>query len=557
MDGGDGRSPMAACRPRLFIYDELPARYRDDHEGGFGSPASPLISPLHRLPAGVRLWHTAEFGLGGLFAQRARAYRCRTSDASLADIFFVPAFSSKQHHRPTERAAEGGDIGALYRRLRTVRVSGRCPDEAANCSALEARGGADHILVNPRNGAPYERHPYVELDYMDPRLGNATLLDLMEPGDWPWFGNYQPEERYHSVPHPSLVHLEAGVKKPPWRSTHRRGALVVGAFGLGHGPKPVVALRAALRHACTAAPETVCSFLRLGDKSARAGNGTRYHPVPSHHSPGSAATSIEEPGWHSVARLYWNGTFCLQPPGDAVSRKAIVDALLLGCIPVLFHEGQAGQWPWHWGSWQENASVLLNMTLINQRKLDPIVALRAIPPSRVALMQDTIAAHAHVMQYAAVDTSNLSPLLSAAAAPRDAFDVALEGAWARSIDAHVVKTGVRLQKTAGAALDAALEIFKREPEVGSWGGRSSDTCSRTWGTAGDCQHGDSGTWRLGYEFGIVSIDDCAEKCHGCARCRWISHSHVHQQCDWYASCNTSKLNRRFGGETFRTREVVH
>ena len=73
-----------------------------------------------------------------------------------------------------------------------------------NCSALEARGGADHILINPRNGAPYERHPIWELDYMDARLGNATLLDLMEPGDWPWVGDYKPEARYHSVAQPSV-----------------------------------------------------------------------------------------------------------------------------------------------------------------------------------------------------------------------------------------------------------------------------------------------------------------------------------------------------------------
>ena len=73
----------------------------------------------------------------------------------------------------------------MYRRLRRVRVTGRCPDRASsNCTALEARGGADHILINPRNGAAYENHPSVELDYGDPRLGNATLLDLMEPGDW-------------------------------------------------------------------------------------------------------------------------------------------------------------------------------------------------------------------------------------------------------------------------------------------------------------------------------------------------------------------------------------
>ena len=54
-------------------------------------------------------------------------------------------------------------------------------------------------------------------------------------------------------------------------------------------------------------------------------------------------------------------------------------------------------------------------------------------------------------------------------------------------------------------------------------------------------------------FGVVSLDDCTQMCRRCARCRWISLSLAHQQCDWYHSCNTTKLNRRFGGETFRTR----
>ena len=528
----------AVCdgRPSLYIYN-LPDRYRDDREGGFGNPASSKIAPLPFLQPGVKLWHTAEFGLGELFTQRARAYRCRTNDPEVADLFFVPAFSSRLHNRPTERLAErGGILTSLYERLRQIRVSGRCPNGAAhNCSALDARGGADHILVNPRNGAPYERHPYGELDYGDVRLGNVTLLDLIEPGEWGWFGNYQAEYRYHSVPHPSLLHLEPGVTRPPWRSEHRRGSLIVAAFGLGHGPKPVQALRKSLLSACRAAPDSTCRMLELGDK------GGRNHTM--------------EPTWHSIARLYWDGTFCLQPPGDAVSRKAIVDSLLLGCIPVLFHEGQLHQWPWHWGGWRANASVYLDMALINQRLLDPYAALAAIPPSRTALMRATIAAHAHAMQWAATDTSELSPIPPATAPPPDAFDVALRGAWALSKDAAVVTTGVQLQQTAGAAWDAAIALFDREPRLGSWGGLSSGTCSRSWGWPGDCTSGVSGTWTLGPAYGIVSIDDCAARCRACARCVWVSYSMVHGQCDWYSTCNTSKLNRHFGGETFRTRRI--
>ena len=34
--------------------------------------------------------------------------------------------------------------------------------------------------------------------------------------------------------------------------------------------------------------------------------------------------------------------------GDTPSRKAMVDSVLLGCIPVLFSRRQTTLWPWHW-----------------------------------------------------------------------------------------------------------------------------------------------------------------------------------------------------------------
>ena len=33
-----------------------------------------------------------------------------------------------------------------------------------------------------------------------------------------------------------------------------------------------------------------------------------------------------------TALLYWDSTFCLQPGGDTITRKAIIDALLLGKV---------------------------------------------------------------------------------------------------------------------------------------------------------------------------------------------------------------------------------
>ena len=41
------------------------------------------------------------------------------------------------------------------------------------------------------------------------------------------------------------------------------------------------------------------------------------------------------------------------PGGDFPTRKAVLDALLAGCIPVMFHIMTAHiQWPLHWGNIQ-------------------------------------------------------------------------------------------------------------------------------------------------------------------------------------------------------------
>ena len=89
----------------------------------------------------------------------------------------------------------------------------------------------------------------------------------------------------------------------------------------------------------------------------------------------------------------------MQPPGDAVSRKGVTDALVLGCIPVQFHTGMAEQWPWHWGEWQRASSVLLDWRAVLRGELDVMGALRGIPAAQVAAMQASIAQNAHRIHY--------------------------------------------------------------------------------------------------------------------------------------------------------------
>ena len=107
--------------------------------------------------------------------------------------------------------------------------------------------------------------------------------------------------------------LTPAARALPWASTHPRRFLVGAAWGPGGGSQGAIhALRVRLREMCEAAPGT-CEFV----------------------APSRGRIAHDAGGFEArAAAVYWNSTFCLQPGGDDCTRKAIFDALLLGCIPV-------------------------------------------------------------------------------------------------------------------------------------------------------------------------------------------------------------------------------
>jgi hypothetical protein len=109
-----------------------------------------------------------------------------------------------------------------------------------------------------------------------------------------------------------------------------------------------------------------------------------------------------------------NATFCLQPGGDTPSRKAMVDSLLLGCIPVLFSPVQLHLWPWHWDT--AHTAVYVDGDAILNGSVSVIDALASVPPARVRAVQAAIEATAYRMQYSAVEVPGRV----------DAFDVTIE-----------------------------------------------------------------------------------------------------------------------------------
>ena len=450
---------VSSCRPRLYVY-RLPEMYRDPNTAtelppdGIGTPTS-----IEEIPA--LLWDTEQYSLASLVYERSLAYRCRTHDPGSADLFIVPAFKSKlgtncpepsrsrvkllsRLEIPLWRGTDsvGNQTSVTHyphrnqshrhRRGATTEIGDR--DQAQ--TTLGRRGGADHIILSPRNGEPWDRAPYCDLQLGAHGLGAALYLSMeAHPHNASWVypegycgkvcvRAYRPQllsdPLFWSVPWPSMVHAQpTSGGMALWASDHARPILAAANFNLVHRPilpKPTLQLRAQLLESC------------------------RSHPAQCISQPAVA----ELPG--RTALMYWQATFCLQPGGDTITRKGIIDSILLGCIPVLFHDGQLAQWPWHWGSWVHNATVLLNQSAIRSKDIDVIDVLATIPKEVVETMQLCLRTHAHRMQYSTSDTVATSSSQHGRSAP-DAFDIILQGAWQLSKDAELQKMGNRLQKS--------------------------------------------------------------------------------------------------------------
>lgn len=83
--------------------------------------------------------------------------------------------------------------------------------------------------------------------------------------------------------------------------------------------------------------------------------------------------------------------FCLQPPGDSPTRRSLFDALITGCIPVLFNPFTAYyKYLWHLPANESSYSVYIPEESVKERKINVIETLQKIPEEQRKEMRKTI-----------------------------------------------------------------------------------------------------------------------------------------------------------------------
>jgi hypothetical protein len=134
--------------------------------------------------------------------------------------------------------------------------------------------------------------------------------------------------------------------------------------------------------------------------------------------------------------IYRRAVFCLCPPGDDPARKAVFDAILSGCIPVIFEVATLyNQYPWHIG---EEAALDISVSipggLVRSGRLDFMQVLLGISPAVIRLKQEAIARLAPRIQYSMPPLDKMRDRFDATPWDppfADGVDVLLDGLHAR------------------------------------------------------------------------------------------------------------------------------
>lgn len=333
---------LEKCSTLLPWYDMCPSFLND----GMGK----VIGDTQTLLPSSRWFETHENSLEVYFhARLRRSYDCLTTDPEKAVLFYIPFYAAldvvRWHFAMDATNAKRDRLSyGLVRYLN-------------NFTYFAKHGGVDHVMVISKPTWDFHRKPEgdwgnVLLDL--PELSKVTKL-LSERNTW---------ENYDvAIPHPSYFHPRTDRDLASWQRrvfSHKRDPLVsFAAF-----PKANSTLRETLSTQCKEQPFH-CRYMEcIEDMCSRPG---------------------------SITGLFMSSSFCLMPPGEPSVRRAVFQALVAGCIPVLFDEFSTSvQFPWHLPTDHASYSIHVPMENVQNGAVNVIDMLKTYTTSQKRAMKDYI-----------------------------------------------------------------------------------------------------------------------------------------------------------------------
>ena len=104
---------------------------------------------------------------------------------------------------------------------------------------------------------------------------------------------------------------------------------------------------------------------------------------------------------HHRFTLDWmqRSLFCLQPPGDSPTRKSFYDAILAGCIPVLFKGRYDTKYPLQGYLDYQQFTVGVSEDAVTHHNIPIATILNRLSPSKIKQLQVSVAKASQFLQY--------------------------------------------------------------------------------------------------------------------------------------------------------------
>eukprot|EP00850_Spirogloea_muscicola_P003569 SM000014S00357 [mRNA] locus=s14:897377:899079:+ [translate_table: standard] len=305
------------------------------------------------VPRGT--WYkTHQYSLDIIFHAIMRRHACLTTNAGAADAFYVPFYAGWDVLRWNLRQSPAAAKDALGQELLAW---------LADQPPFSRRGGADHFVVLGKIADDFRRQP----DMPDGTWGsNLLFAAAMAPVARLTLEAWPDEQGDHSVPHPVNFHPASERDLRLWqrRVLSAQRTTLVSFAGLPR-PEDATSIRSILMEQCSAAGAPACMMLQCH---------------------GTACLGPEA----TVGDLFLHSSFCLQPRGDSPTRRSVFDALLAGCIPVLFHPRTAYDHRWHLPADNATWSIFFPEWVVADHAVNIVTSLAAVPEKRVHAMRRAI-----------------------------------------------------------------------------------------------------------------------------------------------------------------------
>jgi hypothetical protein len=352
----------------------------------YASLVRPFLSAEYNADSGIfSTWQLALFR--NVYAQLVRS-PLRTLNASEASVFFIPYDAGVETYIYRDGTYRGGGNPL-------AKVISKYLNKS---SEFRRHGGADHFLVY--SASLLSQGISSKLKRLFKMCKNSTILTFETNKTYDsrkFMGFSLPY--LQAVPYPSIYH---------WQD--RVGASGIPVLAGDNGRR--VFLIALLASTQTNQPAANKFRHMLMQQCMELSNRERPKPPSA-----GAAPAYDELCWGrdigardnrnnfdvtKVGDLYRQSVFCLMPPGDTNTRRGIFDALLCGCIPVLFEYpgatdpiNPADQYSWHF----TEEEIKMGFVFFDGRHTNYMSYLANMDAGEIAIRQQYLKRMAFKSQY--------------------------------------------------------------------------------------------------------------------------------------------------------------